>query len=109
MVLIRWRPKRFPQGSFTKLHARFAGSFRVTKKLGADVQVIDLPSDFGISPVFNINDITEFKGDTVELPTILTTEELQAPTLHIPKNIDPRDEIASILDHQFVTTYRVGY
>jgi hypothetical protein len=77
--------------------------------LGADVQVIDLPSDFGISPVFNINDITEFKGDTVELPTILTTEELQAPTLHIPKNIDPRDEIASILDHQFVTTYRVGY
>ncbi|KAG6740484.1 hypothetical protein POTOM_055935 [Populus tomentosa] len=42
-------------------------SFQVTTKLGTNVYVIGLPSDFGTSPVFNIKVITEFKGDTEAL------------------------------------------
>jgi hypothetical protein len=109
MVLIRLRPERFSPGSFTKLHARRAGPFRVKKKLGTNAYVIDLPPDFGISPIFNIEDITEFKGDTTDLPIAPTPETPNAPTLRVPPHTTPRDEIASILDHQFVTTCRGGY
>jgi hypothetical protein len=63
MVLVRLKPECFPPGSFTKLHARRAGPFQITKKLGNNAYVIDLPSEFGISPIFNIEDITVFKGD----------------------------------------------
>jgi hypothetical protein len=75
MVLVRLRPKRFPPGSFTKLHARRAGPFQVTKKLGSNAYVIALPSDFGISPIFNIEDLTEFKGDVENITA------LPAPTI----------------------------
>jgi hypothetical protein len=53
MVLVRLHPERFPPRSFTKLHARRAGPLQVTKKLGSNAYVIALPSDFGISPIFN--------------------------------------------------------
>jgi hypothetical protein len=32
--------------------------FQVTKKSGSNAHVIDLPSDFGIIPIFNIDDLT---------------------------------------------------
>ncbi|KAI9201708.1 hypothetical protein LWI28_027837 [Acer negundo] len=60
-------------------------------------------------PSFNIEDLTEFKGDEAEFSTTLAIEALKAPTLRVPTNTAPRDEIASILDHQFVTTRRGGY
>ncbi|KAL6315687.1 hypothetical protein AAG906_005779 [Vitis piasezkii] len=106
MVLVRLRLERFPSGSFTKLHARRAGPFRVTKKLGTNAYVIELPSKFGISPVFNIEDLTEFKGDVNE-NTIISLPEA-TPVLQF-QNTAPRDEIVTILDHQFVTTRRGGY
>jgi len=107
MVLVHLRPERFPPGSFTKLHARRAGPFQITKKLGSNAYVIDLPTDFGISPIFNIEDLTEFKGDfdnVMALPVPAVT-----PELRIPKTTAPQDEIAAILDHQFVTTRQGGY
>ena len=107
MVLVRLRPERFPPGSFTKLHARRAGPFRVIKKLGTNAYVIELPSKFGISPVFNIEDLTEFKGDVDENSAIPLPEA--TPVLRVPASTAPRDEIAAILDHQFVTTRRGGY
>ena len=52
MVLVRLKPERFPPDSFTSLHARRTGPFQVTKKLGNNAYVIDLPLEFGISPIF---------------------------------------------------------
>lgn len=54
MVLVRLKLKCFPPGSFTKLHARRAGPFQVTNKLGSNTYVIDLSSDFGISHVLTL-------------------------------------------------------
>ena len=102
MVLVHLRPKRFPPRSFTKLHARRAGPFKVTKKLGTNAYVIELPFEFGISLVFNIEDLTEFKGDVDENTVIPLLEA--TPVLHVLENTAPRDEIVAILDHQFVTT-----
>jgi hypothetical protein len=76
--------------------------------LGTNAYVIDLPHDFGISLVFNIKDIIEFKGDSTAMPTATTPEAPNTPTLHVPPHTAPRDEIASILDHQFVTTRQGG-
>ncbi|KAG6738607.1 hypothetical protein POTOM_058227 [Populus tomentosa] len=107
MVLVRLRPERFPPGSFSKLHARRAGPFQVTKKLGSNAYVIALPSDFGISPIFNIEDLTEFKGDVDNISALPTPTITPAP--RVPAITTPRDEVAAILDHQFVTTRRGGY
>ena len=63
MVLVRLKLERFPSGSFSKLHACRASPFCIIKKLGNNAYVIDLPSKFGISLVFNIEDITSFKSD----------------------------------------------
>ena len=102
MVLVRLRPERFPSGSFTKLHARRAGPFQVTKKLGANAYIIDLPSNFGISPIFNIEDLTEFKGNVEDITALPVPAIILVP--RVPELTAPRDEIAAILDHQFVTT-----
>ena len=104
MVLVRLRPERFPPESVSKLHARRADPFKIVKKMGNNAYVIELPSEFGISPVFNIENITALKGDTSILPVPATSADGQFPT-----NTTPRDEIASILDHQFVSTRRGGY
>ena len=89
------------------MHARRACPFRVTNKLGTNAYVIALPSKFGISPVFNIEDLTELKGDVDENTATPLPEATPVP--RVPKNTAPRDEIAAILDHQFVTTHRGGY
>jgi len=107
MVLVCLRPERFPPGSFTKLHACRAGPFQVTKKLGANAYVIDLPSDFGISPIFNIEDLTKFKGDVEDITALPVPAIILVP--RVPELTAPRDEIVAILDHQFVTTRRGGY
>ncbi|KAF9682427.1 hypothetical protein SADUNF_Sadunf05G0107800 [Salix dunnii] len=104
MVLVRLKPERFPPGSFTKLHARRAGPFKVIKKMGRNAYVIELPSDFMISPVFNIEDLTAFKG---ELPSPINPEA--PPVMSLPEQTAPCDEIASIIDHQFVSTRQGRY
>ena len=102
MVFVCLRPEQFLLESFTKLHAHRAGLFRVTKKLGTNAYVIELPFEFGISLVFNIEDLMEFKGDVDENTVILLLEA--TPVLRVLENTAPRDEIVAILDHQFVTT-----
>ena len=79
------------------------------KKLGSNAYLIDLPSDFGISPVFNIEEITTFKGDANDVVHSSQTEDMPAFVPKIPAATAPQDEIASIIDHQFVSTRRGGY
>ena len=63
-----------------------------------------LPAEFNISHVFNIEDITAFKGELSTTPT----QDIQ-PAMPLPENTSPRDEVAAIPDHQFVSTRRGGY
>ena len=99
MVLVRLKPKRFPPGSFTKLHAQRAGPFKIIKKLGSNAYVVGLPAEFNISHVFNIEDITAFKGE----PSAKPIQDIH-PAMPLPENTSPRDEVAAILDQQFVST-----
>ena len=64
-VMVRMRPERFPQGTFRKLQARGAGPFEIISRVGENGYVHDLPSDWGISPTFSIEDLAAYKGSLV--------------------------------------------
>ncbi|KAK0595935.1 hypothetical protein LWI29_011206 [Acer saccharum] len=98
MVLIRLRSERFPSGSFTKLHARRAGPFPILKKSGPNAYLVDLPSDYGFSPIFNVEDLTKFEGmDELDIRPSNSTPR-------VPLVPQTRYAIDAILDHQFVST-----
>jgi len=56
-VMIQIRSERFPPGTIKKLHAHSAGPYKILKKINPNAYIIGLPSDFGISPTFNISDL----------------------------------------------------
>ena len=78
------RPEQFPSGTIKKLQARSAGLFKVLKRIGSNAYVIELPSDYGISLTFNIEDLVAYKG----LATILDDPFIEAPTPTISPNLD---------------------
>lgn len=61
--MIRIRPEWFPLGAVKKLHAR-SGGYKIRMKVGTNVYALDLSSDLGISPVFNIEDLVSVQGPT---------------------------------------------
>uniref|UniRef100_A0A2N9IC59 Reverse transcriptase n=1 Tax=Fagus sylvatica TaxID=28930 RepID=A0A2N9IC59_FAGSY len=109
-VMIRIRPERFPSGTVKKLQARSAGPFKVLKRIGSNAYVIELPSDYGISSTFNIEDLVAYKGPTT-IPDDPFTEPSPTPTISpdfdtIPPNIPPthKESIDAILDEQVILT-----
>ena len=102
--MIRIRPERFPSETVKKLQARSAGPFKVLKRIGSNAYVIELPSDYGISLTFNIEDLVAYKGLTT-IPDDPFIEPPSAPTISpdfdtIPPNIPPthKKSINAILD-----------
>lgn len=57
-VMVRVALERFPEHAVRNLHARSIDPFPVTRKLGADAYMLDLPPTLSISPVFNIADLS---------------------------------------------------
>ena len=64
-VMIKLRPERFSLGTMKKLHARGAGPFKIIKKIRPNAYVLELSSDYGISSIFNIFDLKEYKKPTL--------------------------------------------
>ena len=61
MVMVRVRPERFPRGGQRKLLPRSTGPYRVVRRVGSNAYVLDLPSDLGINPVFNVEDLVPYR------------------------------------------------
>ncbi|KAL5737070.1 hypothetical protein ACOSQ2_031858 [Xanthoceras sorbifolium] len=94
-VMIRLRPECFPSGSYSKLHALWAGPFQILKKLGPNAYVVDLPPTYTISPIFNVEDLTEFQWEVV------SSNPLPDTPIKIPSIPRQPNNVATILDHQF--------
>jgi hypothetical protein len=88
-VMIRIRPERFPSGTVKKLQARSAGPFKVLKRIGSNAYVIELPSDYGISSTFNIEDLVAYKGPAT-IPDDPFTEPPLPPPLALTLTPSPQ-------------------
>ena len=66
--MVRIRPERFPQGANKKLEARSAGPFEIISKIGANIYILDIPSDWCVSSNFNVEDLAQFQ-DSATMPS----------------------------------------
>ena len=111
--MIKLNPERFPPGTFKKLHARSAGPFKILKKIGSNAYILELPSDLGISPTFNVSDLIEYK-EPMMIPSepfgpdhIFESEPVpEYPPTTIPQK---KEKIEQILDDKIVTTRNKDY
>ena len=87
-VMIRMRAERFPPGTVKKLHARSAWPFRILKKINSNAYMVDLPADFGISSIFNVEDLVPYRVPLIPLLThscvSLAKTFLRAPLPPLP-------------------------
>jgi hypothetical protein len=72
LVRLHLRKKRFPELLKTKLLPRADGPFKVLEKINNNAYRLDLPTDFGVSPTFNIADLKPYMGEEVELESRTT-------------------------------------
>ena len=59
-MMVRIRPKRVPQGIPRKLQTHSTGPFRILSRVGANAYILEIPSDWGTSATFNIEDLVKF-------------------------------------------------
>lgn len=78
--------ERLPKGKHTKLMQRKIEPCQILKKYGQNVYEIQLPSDLGLSSIFNVCDLTPYKGNGNE-----EEEPMQVATNDdIPKRDPPK-------------------
>ena len=51
------------RGKFRKLKPKTDGPFKVLKRIGKNAYEIELPKVYGVSPTFNIADLSPYHGD----------------------------------------------
>ena len=70
-VWLHLRKDRFPELRKSKLMPRAAGPFKIVEKINDNAYKLELPSEFGVSPTFNISDLKPYLGeeDEAELRT----------------------------------------
>ncbi|PKU76427.1 hypothetical protein MA16_Dca001030 [Dendrobium catenatum] len=74
LVMIRMRRERFPQAYKSKLSPRKIGHFAVLKQINPNTYVVDLPSHYNTSSMFNIGDLPAYYPPD-EAPTNLSSSD----------------------------------
>jgi hypothetical protein len=49
--------------------SRADGTFKILEKINNNAYKLELPSEFGVSPTFNISDFRPYMGKEVEVPS----------------------------------------
>jgi hypothetical protein len=60
------KKKWFPDLRKSKLMPRVDGPFKVLEKINKNAYKLDLPVDFGVSPIFNILNLKPYLGEEDE-------------------------------------------
>jgi len=66
LVWLPLRKERFPEQRKSKLSPRGDGPFKVLKRVGDNAYVLELPDDYGVSPIFNVGDLTPYAATDVD-------------------------------------------
>jgi hypothetical protein len=72
LVWLHLRKEWFLDLRKSKLMPRADGPFKVLKKINENAYKLDLPTDFGVSPTFNIADLKPYLGEVDELESRTT-------------------------------------
>ena len=60
-VVAQIRPERLPINSLKKLHTHAIGPYQIIRRLGSNAYVLNLLDSLGISPIFNVEDLTLYR------------------------------------------------
>jgi hypothetical protein len=88
LVWLHLRKDRFPDLRKSKLLPRADGPFKVVAKINDNAYKLELHSDFGVSPTFNIADLKPYLGEEDELESRTTQMQegrmmrTSLPTIH---------------------------
>ena len=63
LIWVLLREERFPIGTYSKLKKKKIGPCRILKKINDNAYKVNLPSDVKTSNVFNVEDLTPYKGE----------------------------------------------
>ena len=67
MVMVHLNKDWLPRGSHTKLMMKKIGPCEILEKYGENAYKVALPPDVAISSIFNVSDITLYKGSNKEV------------------------------------------
>jgi hypothetical protein len=67
---------------------RVEGPFKLLDKINDNTYRLELPTDFGISPAFNISDLRPYLGEEDEIPSRMTTIQEGEDDEDIPTHDD---------------------
>ena len=84
--MVRIHLERLLPGANKKLHPRNTDPFKVLKKLSSNAYTLELPSDLGISPTFNVTNLTLYRGHDNE-------EDFEEQAITLPAAPPPADKI----------------
>ena len=101
MVMVHLKAERLPKGRYTKLIMRKMRPFKILQKYGTNVYKLELPTDIGLSDIFNVCDLYPYNGnancDTGQVDEVRALEGL-------PK--EPPHEFECLLDTEFLKETR---
>ena len=80
---------RFPELRKSKLMSHAVGRFKVFQKINDNAYKLELPTDFGVSPTFNISDLCPYLGEDDEMPSRTTSIQEGEDDEDIPTHDDP--------------------
>jgi hypothetical protein len=72
LVWLHLRKDRFPELCKSKLMPRVAGPYKIIEKINDNAYKLELPPEFGVSPTFNVADLTPYLGEEDELKSRTT-------------------------------------
>ena len=75
LVWLHLRKDRFPDLKKSKLKPCVAGPYKILEKINDNAYKFELPSEFGISPTFNISDLKSYLGEEDELESRMTPHQ----------------------------------
>lgn len=73
LVWLHLRKECFPDLRKSKLMPRVDGPFKILEKINDNAYKLELPSEFGVSPTFNISDLKPYLGEEGALESRTTS------------------------------------
>jgi hypothetical protein len=87
LVWLHLRKERFLELRKSKLMSRAAGPFKILTKINDNAYKLELPSEFGVSPNFNISDLRPYLGEEDEMPSRTTSIQEGEDDEHINTSV----------------------